>query len=69
MGKRKPITTETVTAVAAENAGHPLEAARAQAYAAAFEPILQQLEILRDLPLKDVEPAVIFRPQEVERDD
>jgi hypothetical protein len=69
MGKRATITAETVAAVAAQNAGHPLEASRAQGYAQALEPILRQMEILRGLPLKDVEPAVIFRPIEVARDD
>ena len=69
MGKRTTITAETVAAVAAQNAGHPLEANRAEGYAQALEPILQQLEILRGLPLKDVEPAVVFRPIEVTRDD
>ena len=69
MGKRSEITAETVAAVAAQNAGHPLDAARAAGYAAALEPILQQLEVLRGLPLKDVEPAVVFQPMEVARDD
>jgi hypothetical protein len=69
MGKRTAITAETVAAVAAQNAGHPLEEGRAQGYAQALEPILRQLEVLRGLPLKDVEPAVVFRPIEVARDD
>ena len=64
MGNRKPITPATVAAVAAENAGHPLAADRAAAYAEALEPILQQIETLRRLPLKDLEPAMIFRPDE-----
>jgi hypothetical protein len=68
MGKRKPITPATVAAVAAENAGHSLEPERAAAYAAALEPILQQMQVLRVLPLKDVEPAVVFRPVERRRD-
>lgn len=69
MGERRPIKADTIAAVAAENAGHPLDKARAAAYAEAFEPILQQLEALRRLPLKDVEPAVIFQPVEVAKDD
>jgi hypothetical protein len=68
MGRRKPITPATVAAIAAENAGHPLEPGRAAAYAAALEPILQQMQVLRALPLKDVEPAVVFRPVEPRRD-
>lgn len=64
MGERKPITAETVAAVARENAGHPLESERAAAYAAALEPILGMMEQLRALPLKDVEPAPVFTPVE-----
>ncbi len=68
MGDHKAVTPATVAAVAAEIAGHPLEPARADAYAAALEPILQQMDALRALPIKDVEPAVIFRPIEARRD-
>lgn len=64
MGKRTPITAETVAAVAAENAGHPQTPERAAALAEALEPILQQLETLRSLPLKAEEPAIVFRPLE-----
>jgi Asp-tRNA(Asn)/Glu-tRNA(Gln) amidotransferase C subunit len=69
MGERKPVTAGTVAAMAAENAGHPLEPERAAAYAEALEPILQAMEALRALPIKDVEPAVVFQPVEVSRDD
>lgn len=64
MGERRPITAETVAAVARENAGHPLEPARAAAYAEALEPILGMMQQLRALPLKDVEPAPVFTPVE-----
>lgn len=69
MGKRRAITAETVAAVAAENAGHPIDKDRASGYAAALDPILQMMEQLRALPLKDVEPALVFRPEETGRDD
>ena len=69
MKKRTPITGDTIARVAAENAGHPLEAERAAAYAAAFEPILQLLDGLRELPLKDVEPATVFRPERIDERD
>ena len=65
MGKREPITPATVAAVAAQNAGHPLDPDRAAAYAAALEPLLEQIAGLRRLPLKEVEPAVVFAPVEV----
>lgn len=69
MKERETVTATTVAAVAAENAGHPLAAARAARYAQTLEPILQMIMSLRDLPLKDVEPACVFRPLEGERDE
>ncbi len=65
MSGRKTITKETVAAVARENAGHPLTPERAAAYAGIMEDILTQLDALRKLPLKDIEPATVFRPIEV----
>ena len=69
MRERRNLTVETLSAVAAENAGHPLDPERAATYAEIFEPMLQQLESLRKLPIKDIEPAVVFRPIEAKRDD
>lgn len=69
MNERKPVTATTVAAVAAENAAHPLAAERAVRYAQALEPILQMVARLRALPLKDVEPACVFRPLEADQDD
>lgn len=64
MAKREAVTAATVAAVARQYAGHPLDEARAEAYAAAYEPLLEQIAALRSLPLKDIEPAVVFRPLE-----
>lgn len=61
---RRPITSQTVAATAAENAGHPLSKDRAEAQLEAVEAMLQQVEVLRRLPLKDVEPAPLFKPIE-----
>ncbi|WP_417516577.1 hypothetical protein [Minwuia sp.] len=69
MGKRRPVRAETVSAVAAENAGHPLDDARAAIYAEALEPILQGMEAIRALPLKNLEPATVFQPVEGKRHD
>jgi Asp-tRNA(Asn)/Glu-tRNA(Gln) amidotransferase C subunit len=52
--------------VAAELAGQPVSDEKAAVHAEIFENIMQMIESLRELPIKDVEPAVIFRP--VERD-
>jgi len=65
MSKREPITAATLTAVARENAAHPLAAERAETYAAIMEGLLQQIDALRGLPLKDLEPATVFQPIEV----
>ncbi|TDI57374.1 MAG: hypothetical protein E2O93_04825 [Alphaproteobacteria bacterium] len=63
MAERRKITAATVSAVAAEIAGHPLDDDRASAYADIYESILQAMDQLRKLPLKDIEPAVVFCPQ------
>ena len=64
MSTRSPITPKTLQSVAAELAGQPIGAEKAAAHAEMFENIMQMIESLRDLPIKDVEPAVIFRPVE-----
>ena len=64
MSTRSPITPKTLQSVAAELAGHPISAEKAAARAEIFENIMQMIASLRDLPIKDVEPAVIFRPVE-----
>ncbi|PPR26867.1 MAG: hypothetical protein CFH38_00425 [Alphaproteobacteria bacterium MarineAlpha10_Bin1] len=66
MTTRSPITPQTLQSVAAELAGQPVSDEKAAAHAEIFENIMQMIESLRELPIKDVEPAVIFRP--VERD-
>ena len=64
MSTRSPITPKTLQSVAAELAGHPISAEKAAAHAEIFENIMQMIASLRALPLKNVEPAVIFRPVE-----
>ena len=65
--KRESIRADTIQAVAAEYAGQPIDAERAESYRAYLEPICALFSSLRKLPLKDIEPGVIFRP--VRRDD
>lgn len=60
--KRSPIRAETIQAVATEYVGQPISAARAKSYLDHMEPIWGMFSSLRELPLKDVEPAIIFRP-------
>ncbi|HJP34636.1 MAG: hypothetical protein QF609_13005 [Gammaproteobacteria bacterium] len=64
MSKRESVTSDTIQAVAAQYAGQGLDPTRAEAYLAYAEPIYQMFEGLRALPLKDVEPAIVFQPVE-----
>ena len=65
--KRNHIQVQTMQAVAAEYAGQPIDEQRAKSYLHYLEPICEMLSGLRELPLKDIEPAIIFRP--IETDD
>lgn len=69
MTKRHEVRPETVQAVAADYAGRPQDAGRAAAFAKLMEGSHRQLEALRALPLKQVEPAMAFRPLEAPRRD
>ena len=69
MSARSPITPETLQSIASELAGQPISSERAAAHAEAFQDIMQMIESLRSLPIKNLEPAVIFRPVERREDD
>jgi Asp-tRNA(Asn)/Glu-tRNA(Gln) amidotransferase C subunit len=64
MGARKAVTPQTLEAVATEIAGESFGADKTAEQAKLFETIMQMIETLRDLPIKDVEPAVTFQPVE-----
>lgn len=64
MTSRKPVDAKTLSAVAAEIADLRISAEAAKNHATILEPILQGIEGLRRLNLKNVEPAVIFHPVE-----
>ena len=66
MSSRKPVTAETIAAVASQFAGAPVDAGRAQAHAEAWEPLLNTIATLRSLPIKDLEPPLLFSPEEDE---
>ncbi len=68
MQNRHPLTRKAVLAVSAELAGNPLDCERADAAARAMEPIMKLIDGLRTVPLKETEPATVFRPQQ-RRDD
>lgn len=67
--KRKPIQAATLQAVAAQYTGQPIDEARARSYLAYMEPICEMLSGLRNLPLKDIEPAITFSPIVSEKTD
>jgi Asp-tRNA(Asn)/Glu-tRNA(Gln) amidotransferase C subunit len=64
MSQRKAIQAGTIQALAAELADLRLTPDKAAAHAAMFEPMLQGIDALRKLDLKDVDPALIFHPIE-----
>jgi len=61
---REPVTPEMIEAVAAGLADVPASPEKAQSHAAVFESLMTVIAALRSLPLKEVEPAVIFAPEE-----
>lgn len=67
MTKRHPVRATTVQAVAADFAGRPQSDESAAAFANFLEANQRQLEALRRLPLKNAEPAMVFRPLEKKR--
>ena len=69
MTRRHEVRPATVQALAADYAGRPLSDERAAAFAKLLEASQRQLAALRRLPLKDAEPAMVFRPLERQRHD
>lgn len=66
MESRKPLTAETLRRVAEQLAGLPVTREQAAGHAALFETLMTAIARLRSLPLKDTEPALMFRPEEDE---
>ncbi len=64
MSSRAPITAETIRSAAAQLVGRPVTPAVAAEHAASFEPLMEMIAGLRGLPLKEVEPPVVYRPEE-----
>ena len=64
---RKPITPELLKSIGSQLADVPLSAEKAQAQAAAFETLMGTISELRSLPIKDVEPAFVYVPEEERR--
>ena len=64
MSVRNKPSPATVSALAREIAGVPLDETAAASHAKMLAALMEEIEALRALPLDDVEPAVIFRPVE-----
>ena len=61
---RQPVTSDLIQAMASQLNDVPASAEKAKAHAAAFDGLMTMIAGLRTLPLKDIEPAVIYAPQE-----
>lgn len=61
---RKTIRPETMRAVADEMAGIKLRGDELEARTAVMEALADSIAALRTLPLRDIEPAVVFQPVE-----
>jgi len=64
MPPRKKLRQTTIKGVASELAALPLGPGRAKLHAEMLEPLISEIARLRDLPLKEIEPAFIYRPIE-----
>ena len=64
MEKRSAITPSTLESFASQIAGLRITQDVAKGHAEALEPIMEAIASLRDLPLKEIEPALIFAPEE-----
>lgn len=61
---RKPITSDLLQAMASQLNDVPASVEKAKAHAAAFDGLMTMIAELRTLPLKNIEPAVIYAPEE-----
>ena len=61
---RKTIRPETMRAVADEMADINLRGDELEARTAVMEALTESIAALRTLPLRDIEPAVVFQPVE-----
>lgn len=68
MHERKPVSPETLEGVASELAGLPISSRLAGKHADVFEPLMEAIETLRTLPIKEVAPPLIFVPEEAQDD-
>ena len=61
---QKDVTQQTIKAISDEIADLPTRPAAIEDHLATLSALLEGIEQLRALPLKEIEPAVIFSPIE-----
>lgn len=66
MHSRSEIEPETLKRVAAQIAGIPIGDQVAAEHAVALEALMREIDGLRELPLKDVAPPLVFSPERPE---
>lgn len=64
MHTRSKISGETLRRVSAELAGLPVNGEVAQRHAQALENLMASVDKLRELPLKDLTPPLVFLPED-----
>jgi hypothetical protein len=60
--ERAAIRAQTLIRIGIEHAEMKLSEKKAKAHAGLYEELLSEIARLRTLPLKDVEPSMIFSP-------
>ncbi|TAM87416.1 MAG: hypothetical protein EPN41_07680 [Candidimonas sp.] len=64
MHRRTRVSAETLKRVSEQLAGIPVTSTLAEAHVDAIEALMRGVDDLRRLPLKELEPAVMFTPEE-----
>ncbi len=64
MSNRKPVARQTLAGIAAELADIPVSDDALKGHLSALTPLMEEIDRLRALPLKDVEPALVYAPIE-----
>lgn len=64
MTNRKPVARQTLAGIATELADIPVSDKALEGHLSALTPLMEEIDRLRALPLKDVEPALVYAPIE-----
>ena len=64
MTARRPITSRTLEGIASEIAELSIEPSMIKMHVEALQPLMETIAALRELSLKEIEPALIFKVEE-----